>query len=115
MSEYHYLEKDELILEGDEVECSPDSWRDEPDWRPTKLAGQRAPDPQYIAHRKYRRKMSEQADAGHKINSLIEELVGHEKHIAEQQARITELERAIVEARIILNDIDETKYPDEEN
>ena len=52
---YRLLEKGELIQEGDEVDDAPDGWRDEPNWHPTNCAGQRAPDPKYPAHRRYRR------------------------------------------------------------
>lgn len=58
MSEYRYLEKNEIIQMGDEVDASPDGWRDESQWKPTKCIGDRAPDPCYPAHRIYRRKIT---------------------------------------------------------
>ena len=57
--EYYYLKKGETIKEGDEVECSNDPWRDKAEWRPAKCIGEPAPDPQYVAHRQYRRKLAE--------------------------------------------------------
>jgi len=51
---YYYLKKGEKIKEGDEVEVSS-KYNDLPKWVKTKCAGQIAPDPQFIAHRKYRR------------------------------------------------------------
>lgn len=57
MTEYYYLKHNEIIREGDEVDVAADGWRDEK-WVPTRCAGQRAPDPQYPAHRRYRRKLT---------------------------------------------------------
>lgn len=52
--EYYYLKEGEIIQEGDEVEVSA-NWNDPPRWEKTKCVGQKAPDPAYISHRKYRR------------------------------------------------------------
>lgn len=56
---YYYLKKDEIIKEGDECEVSA-KWNDEPKWVDAgHTVGRKAPDPQYIAHRKYRRKIKD--------------------------------------------------------
>ena len=52
---YRQLRAGEIINEGDEVDGAADGWRDEPRWEPTKCAGEKAPDPQCPAHRRYRR------------------------------------------------------------
>lgn len=55
---YYYLKEGDIIQEGDECEVS-NNWNDPEKWvdaGPT--VGQRAPNPNYIAHRKYRRKIS---------------------------------------------------------
>jgi len=53
--EYYYLKEGEIIQEGDEVEVSA-KWNDPPKWVPAGITvGQKAPDPAYISHRKYRR------------------------------------------------------------
>jgi hypothetical protein len=49
--EYRILEKDEAIMAGDE-------WMDDPVWHRTIRVGERAPDPQYPAHRIYRRRIT---------------------------------------------------------
>ena len=54
--EWRILKKGEIIQEGDEVDGCNDGWRDEPVWTPTKDVGKLAPDPQYPAHRIYRRR-----------------------------------------------------------
>ncbi len=46
---YRRLEKGEIILSEDEVQ------NDDGSWRPTRCAGQEAPDPAYTPHRVYRR------------------------------------------------------------
>lgn len=55
---YRRLEKGELIQEGDEIDRCADAWRDWPKWEPVHPAdiGWPPPDPQYPAHRQYRRK-----------------------------------------------------------
>jgi len=53
---YHYLKKGEIIKDGDEVDMC-NGWDDEPVWELTNCAGDIAPDPQYLAHRKYRREI----------------------------------------------------------
>jgi len=53
---YYYLKKDEIIKDGDEVEVS-NSFNDPVKWVKTNLIGQRAPNPQYPAHRQYRREV----------------------------------------------------------
>lgn len=55
MEKYYYLKEGEIIQEGDEVEMSA-KWNDPPKWVPAaNTVGQKAPDPAYISHRKYRR------------------------------------------------------------
>jgi len=60
---YRILEKGEAIQAGDEVDASPDGWRDDPVWKPTTCVGRRAPDPQYPSHRIYRRKVKQEEEA----------------------------------------------------
>lgn len=57
---YRQLEKDEAIEFADEYDASPDSWRDPPRWTRVKafMIGTRAPDPQFIAHTTFRRRLS---------------------------------------------------------
>jgi hypothetical protein len=53
--EYYYLKEGDVIQEGDECEMSA-KWNDPPLWVPAaNTVGQKAPDPAYISHRKYRR------------------------------------------------------------
>ena len=56
MDKYYYLKEGETIKEGDEVDMSI-GWNDPPLWQKTTVAGSKAPDPQYPAHRRYRRKV----------------------------------------------------------
>jgi hypothetical protein len=56
-SSYRYLRKGEIIEEGDEVDVCGDPWRDDPVWVPAKAIGKTAPDPRYVSHRVYRRRM----------------------------------------------------------
>lgn len=52
---YYYLKHGEIIQEGDECEVSA-KWNDPPKWVIAEhTVGQPAPDPQYPAHRIYRR------------------------------------------------------------
>ncbi|HBE70434.1 MAG TPA: hypothetical protein DDW52_19970 [Planctomycetaceae bacterium] len=55
MVEYRRLSKGEIVQEGDEIDDCVDAWRDDPVWKPAKNIGEPAPDPQYPAHRQYRR------------------------------------------------------------
>ena len=55
---YRYLEKGEIIKEGDEVDMCGDGWRDWPVWEKTTCVGQRAPDPKFPSHRVYRRPLT---------------------------------------------------------
>jgi hypothetical protein len=57
MKGYRLLEKGELIQVSDEVEVSEDS-SPIAKWQPTLCVGKKAPDPQFIAHRVYRRKIA---------------------------------------------------------
>lgn len=54
---YRRLKKGEVIQDGDEIDRCADPWRDDAVWEPVNPAniGDAAPDPQYPAHRQYRR------------------------------------------------------------
>jgi len=54
---YKYLEKGEIIKAGDEVNGCNDPWRDKPKWVLTTCIGEAAPDPSYISHSLYRRRI----------------------------------------------------------
>ena len=57
-TKYYYLKKGEIIQEGDECEISA-KWNDPPKWVSAgHTVGQPAPDPQYPAHRVYRRRIN---------------------------------------------------------
>lgn len=51
---YYYLKEGEIIKDGDEVEVSQ-KYNDDPKWVKATCIGQKAPDPKYMSHRKYRR------------------------------------------------------------
>jgi hypothetical protein len=51
---YYHLKEGETIKEGDEVEVSS-RYNDDAKWQKTICAGGKAPNPNYIAHRMYRR------------------------------------------------------------
>lgn len=52
---YYYLKHGEIVRDGDECEVSA-SWNDPAKWVPAaNTVGQAAPDPQFPAHRVYRR------------------------------------------------------------
>lgn len=53
---YYYLKKGEIIQDGDEVEMS-NNYNDPAKWQPAAAhtIGTPAPDPQFMAHRTYRR------------------------------------------------------------
>ena len=57
---YRRLEKGEVVQEGDEFDACADGYKDFPIWE--KVAnisiGRKAPDPQYISHSQFRRKIS---------------------------------------------------------
>jgi len=56
---YYYLKKDEIIKEGDECDVSM-KYNEDPKWVPAgNTVGKKAPDPQYMAHRTYRRKIKD--------------------------------------------------------
>lgn len=52
------LKNGEIIREGDYVDRCRNPWKDDAKWEPTNCVGQKAPDPQYPAHRQYRRIIS---------------------------------------------------------
>lgn len=55
------LEKDEIIQAGDEIDRCANPWHDDPKWEPVHPddIGRPAPDPQFPAHRQYRRQLSD--------------------------------------------------------
>jgi len=56
MENYYYLKKGEIIQEGDECGTMQKYNDDDYTWvKETRCIGEPAPDPQYMAHRKYRR------------------------------------------------------------
>lgn len=55
-NQYYYLKKGDIIQEGDEVDMSM-KYNENPKWVTTKAIGKAAPDPSYISHRRYRRKI----------------------------------------------------------
>ncbi len=56
--EYYYLKEGEIVQEGDEAEVSA-KWNDPAKWDPVNehSIGRAAPDPAYMSHTKYRRKI----------------------------------------------------------
>lgn len=57
-NQYRQLEENEIIQLGDEVDMCNDGWRDVPKWVPaTNAVGNKAPDPLYPSHRRFRRKV----------------------------------------------------------
>jgi len=59
MSKYRRLKKGEIIQKGDEYDACRDPWRDDAKWVPATCIGETAPDPQYVSHRQYRRKIED--------------------------------------------------------
>jgi len=59
---YYYLKKGEIIQQGDEVEMSA-KYNDPPKWvDAANTIGTPAPDPQFMAHRVYRRLIEKGGD-----------------------------------------------------
>ena len=56
--EYRRLGKGDIIQEGDEVDNCNNPWHDEPKWEKTICVGEVVPNPQFPAHRQYRRKIT---------------------------------------------------------
>ena len=57
--EYRLLDKGEIIEAGDEIDRCANPWKDWPKWElvhPSDV-GRTAPDPQFPAHRQYRRRL----------------------------------------------------------
>ena len=54
--QYRLLSAGEIIQEGDEVDAS-NGWEDPPWWIPSVNVGRAVPDPRYISHAIYRRKV----------------------------------------------------------
>ena len=60
MNQYRHLTKGELIREGDEVNACRNGYRDDLVWIKVKhRIGDPAPDPDFIGHSQFRRKISE--------------------------------------------------------
>lgn len=72
--QYRRLEKGEIIQAGDEIDRCADAWRDEPKWEPVHPSniGEPAPDPQYPAHRQYRRLQKRIAFGGFEGTDLLQ-------------------------------------------
>lgn len=61
-TEYRILEEGEIVQEGDEVDAAP-GWNDKSRWEPAGITvGKPAPNPNYPAHRIYRRRIPAQSD-----------------------------------------------------
>ena len=57
---YYYLGKGDIIQEGDEIDSCNDAWRDDAIWVEAKhCIGEPAPDPRFVSHRQYRRKLTQ--------------------------------------------------------
>ena len=65
---YRRLEKGEIIQDGDETDRCADPWRDDPVWGPAGNIGEPAPDPQFPAHRQYRRPACDRCDGDGKAH-----------------------------------------------
>jgi hypothetical protein len=61
MAKYRRLEMGEIIQEGDEYDNCGNAWKDEAVWVPATCIGEPAPNPNYVSHRQYRRKINEGA------------------------------------------------------
>ena len=59
MEKYRRLEMGEIIQEGDEYDNCNNPWHDDAVWVPATCIGKPAPNPQYVAHRQYRRRIIE--------------------------------------------------------
>lgn len=57
MSTYYHLKHGDIVQEGDETDACANPWHDDPKWVPVKEWGHPAPDPQFVSHRQYRRKI----------------------------------------------------------
>ena len=56
--EWRQLEAGERVERGDWFDGCRDGWRDDPVWKPATRIGEKAPDPHYPAHRKFRRPLA---------------------------------------------------------
>lgn len=56
--QYYHLKKGDRILEGDEIDVSDEFNKPSPCWIKANFVGGLAPDPSFISHRKYRRKIT---------------------------------------------------------
>ncbi len=56
---YRRLESGEIIQEGDEYDNCIDAWKDDAVWIPATDVGKKAPNPRYVSHRKYRRRIDQ--------------------------------------------------------
>ena len=76
LKQYRCLEKGEVVQEGDETDRSADPWKDPPKWEPVlpSEVGEVAPDPQYVGHRLFRRRIGVPASSS--ISVKIETVTG---------------------------------------
>ena len=58
MSEYRRLEEGEIVQAGDEYDNCCNPWHDDAVWIPATDIGAVAPNPNYVSHRQYRRKIN---------------------------------------------------------
>ena len=74
---YRRLGKGEIIQSGDEIDGCADGWRDGPVWEPVHpdSIGGAAPDPQYPAHRQYRRPIASQCQSTRKLAMAAENAI----------------------------------------
>ena len=63
MTKYRRLEMGEIIQEGDEYDDYANPWHDDAKWVPATCIGELAPNPQYVSHRQYRRKITESGES----------------------------------------------------
>lgn len=100
---YRQLKKDEIILPLDEIQNDDGSWSN------TTSAGDKAPDPQYTAHRQFRRRVVDQErwmedldelrkrkdqaliDWGNERNEFVKQIKKLELKIIDRDLRIQEL------------------------
>jgi len=59
---HHYLTAGEIVQEGDEVDACYNPMTDDPVWKRALCIGQPAPDPQFPAHRVYRRLIKKEGE-----------------------------------------------------
>jgi len=61
--EYYSLKEGDIIKAGDEIDRCNNAWHDDARWVEVKnCIGTPAPNPQYVSHRQYRRKIKKQGE-----------------------------------------------------